>query len=181
MTRSSLMWAMLAFALFFSSGCSPTSMATRAITEIKGASSEVREIPGTVKGRFDRFKGADISPPRNELGGLVPTQFTSTLRTMLREFLVEEEEAPFRGDSPKLTIEPQMQWFSEASSMSRLVGSDSYVVVLFKLSADGVELGKLEVATKSGATRTDSSAMAKSMAKELAEWFEERQEANSKQ
>ena len=108
-------------------------------------------------------------------------QFTSALRTMLHEFLVEEEEAPFRGDSPKLTIEPQMQWFRQAGSMGKLVGSDSYVVVLFKLSADGVELGKLEVATKSGATRTDSSAMAKSMAEELAEWFEKRQEANSKQ
>ena len=113
--RSSATWTMLGFALFVGSGCSPTSMATRAIKEMKGASSEIREIPGTVSGRFDRFKGASISPLRNELGGLVSEQFTSSLPAMLHKFLIEEKKAPFHGDSPKLTIEPQMQWFREAS------------------------------------------------------------------
>ena len=67
--RSSARWTLLGFALFVGSGCSPTSMATRAIKEVKGASSEIREIPGTVTEQFDHFKGANISPLRNELGG----------------------------------------------------------------------------------------------------------------
>lgn len=179
--RNSATWTLLGFALFIGTGCSPASMATRAIKEIKGASSEVREIPGTVTGGFDHFKGATISPLRNELGGLVSEEFTSSLPGMLHEFLLEEEKAPFPGGSPKLTIEPQMQWFREASGMGKLFGSDSYVVVLFKLSADGVELGKLEVATKEAAARSGRLAMAKSMAKELADWFKKRQKAERKQ
>lgn len=179
--RSSVTWTLLGFTLFAGSGCSPTSMATRAIKEIKGASSEIREIPGTVTGRFDRFKGASISPLQNELGDLVSEQFTSSLPAMLHKFLIEEKKAPFHGDSPKLTIEPQMQWFREASGAGKLFGSDSYVVVLFKLSADGTKIGKVEVATKEASSMAGRRAMAKSMAKKLADWFMKHQKAERKQ
>lgn len=180
MKRHSATWTMLGFALFVGTGCSPASMATRAIKEIKGASSEIREIPGTVTGGFDRFKGANISPLQNELGDLVSEQFTAGLSVMLHKYLLEEKNAPFHGGSPKLTIEPQMQWFCEASNMGKLFGSDSYAVVLFKLSEDGVELGRLEVATKEAAARSGRLAMAKSMAQELADWFKKRQKAERK-
>lgn len=180
MKKCSTAWVILGFALVVGSGCSPASMATRAIKEIKGASSEIREIPGTVTGGFDRFNGATISPLRNELGGLVSEQFTSSLPVMLHKYLIEEKKAPFHGDSPRLTIEPQMQWFRETSGIGKLFGSDSYAVVLFKLSADGTELGKLEVATKEAAARSGRKAMAKSMAKKLAHWFQERRDAAEK-
>jgi len=180
MTRSSTTRTLLGFALFAGAGCNPASMATRAIKEIKGASSEIREVPGTVNGRFDRFRGATISPLQSELGDLVSKDFTASLPVALHEYLVADEDAPFRGGSPKLTIEPQMQWFCEASGAGKLFGSDSYVVVLFKLSADGVELGRLEVVTKEAAARSGRRAMAESMSKKLSDWFKKRQEAERK-
>jgi len=152
-------------------------MAGRAIKEIRGATSHIQEVPGTVTGRFDRYEGVKITPIRSELDGLVSEKFTSTLPAAMRKYLIEEKDAPFQGGSPALTIEPQVQWYHEASGAGKLLGSDSYAVVLFKLSADGAALGKLQVATKEAAATAGRKAMAKSMAKKLAHWFTKRRKA----
>ena len=74
-----------------------------------------------------------------------------------------------------------MRCVCELSAAGKLFGSDSYVVVLFKLSADGTKLGKVEVATKEASSLAGRRAMAKSMAEELADWFKKRQKTERKQ
>jgi hypothetical protein len=52
------------------------------------------------------------------------------------------------------------------------MGSDSYAVVLFWLSAEGAPAGRVQVVTKEAASRTGATDVAKSMAKELARFFD---------
>ena len=154
-------------------GCSPASVATTAFKQIRGASSEVREIPGTLAGDFRQFRGARIAPPRTDLGTLVSGTFKGTLPVALKKHLSREKDAPFPGGSPEITIEPEIIWFKDAGVMEA-AGSYSYVATLFWLSADGKPLGRLEIVTKEAAARTGDKEKAESMAKKLAQWFQKR-------
>lgn len=156
--------------LVFGTGC--MTAAKRVIKEAKGASSET--TPVSVKGRYANYAGVTIAPTQSELGRLVPAAFKKALGVELRKALVTGEEALFKGKSPNLKIEPHVMWFHEASTVGGIVGSDSYVVVLFKFSADGADAGKLQIVTSTAASRTGYADMAASMAGELADWFEEK-------
>lgn len=151
------------------SGCG--TVAKRAFKEVKGASSKAQPVPGTSVSRYSRYQGVSISNPRTDLGGLVDRKFTSALGTALRKELTTDKDAPFRGGSPTLTIEPEVAWYSEAGGLGGMLGSDSYAVVLFWLSEDGSPLGKVQIVTKSAASRTGEDDMANSMAKKLAGFF----------
>lgn len=155
-------------------GCGPGMVVKRFISEAKGASSEATIVPGTVNSRFNTYRGVHIEVPRTQLGRLVTTDFMAALREHLRERLVKEDDAPFPGGEPHLTLQPRVMWYDGEGG--GLLGSDAYAVVLFELLDGENMLGKVQVVTKSAASRTDDAAMAKSMAKELAEWFEDRAE-----
>ena len=152
------------------SGC--MSIAKRGLKEAKGAGSKARAIPGTITGGLARFRGVQIATPRTDVGGLVDARFRGVLAGHLREALTQGEEPIFPGGSPTMRIEPEITWYHEAGSLGDLMGSDSFAIGLFWLSADGADLGRVQVVTKSGATRTGPEELAESMADGLAEFFE---------
>jgi hypothetical protein len=157
-------------------GCMGT-VAKRAFSEVVGATSEADVVPGTSAAQFARYQGVNIKPLRTDLGGMVDSRFTSALPSALRQALTQAgerdkgESAVFPGGSPTLEIEPQITWYHKAGGVGGLLGSDSYAVVLFWISADGAPLGKVQIVTKTAAARTGPEDMAKSMAKELAKFF----------
>jgi len=171
--RSSLgLASLVSITLVVTAGCSPTTIATRALKEVQGATSKAQPVPGTSARGFGQYQGVDIKSPRSDLGSLVDRRFNASLPAELRRHLTTEKGAPFAGGSPVLTIEPEIIWYHEAGGLGGILGSDSYAVGLFWLSAADAPLGKVQVVTRSAATRTGPEDMAKSMAKELAEFFE---------
>ncbi len=167
--RKLLALTMLVSVLVVSSGCG--TVAKRALKEVKGAGSKAVSVPGTSTSQFSRFSGVKISQPRTDLGGLVDRKFSSALTVALKTSLVSGKDPVFHGGSPALEIEPEITWYNEAGGLGGLLGSDSYAVVLFWLSSEGAPVGKVQVVTKSGASRTSEGDMAKSMAGELAKFF----------
>ena len=163
--RKLLAFASLTALLFAGSGC--MSIASRAFEEAQGVSSDFEQVPGTGGGSFARFAGVKIAPPRSELGGLVNPTFTSALTTQLRKQLTQGKDAPFHGGSPALTIEPQIQWFHKGGAIM----PEKFAVVLYYLKGEGEDLGRVQVITKSEATRTGDDDLAESSAKELAKYF----------
>jgi len=89
------------------------------------------------------------------------------LTTQLRKQLTQGKDAPFHGGSPTLTIEPQIQWFHKGGAIM----PEKFAVVLYYLKGEGEDLGRVQVITKSEATRTDDDDLAESSAKELAKYF----------
>lgn len=170
----SLTLAGLCLAIIGNTGCGPGSLAKGAFKQVRGAHSKAIEVPGTLAGNFSEYKGVTISTPRTELGRLVPTKFSNTLPDALRKYLSEKDGAMFPGGSPTLTIDPQILWFHKAGGLKEMLGSDSYAVVLFRLSSGGVPKGRVQVVTKEAAAVTDEDDMAKSSAKELAGWFKKK-------
>ncbi|MFQ5430302.1 MAG: hypothetical protein ACE5E1_08345 [Phycisphaerae bacterium] len=164
----------LSAVLMIGSGCGAGTVAKRVLKEVVGASSKAAVVPGTVSGNLSRFKDVQLKPPRTDLGGLVSAKFKGALPGQLRRYLGPGEKGPFPGGTPKLTIEPVIQWYYDAGGFNELLGSDSFVVVLFHLSADGQALGKVQLVTKNAASHTNETDLAKSMAKELAHWFKKR-------
>lgn len=150
-------------------GCS--TLVKRSVKEVRGAQSEVEIVPGTVSQDFSRFQGAHVSPPRSELGSLVPPEYTSALQAFLADFLTNGDDAPFTGGKPALEIDPQIQWYHHAGGLGSILGSDSYAVVLLHLRGEGSELGRLQLVTKNAAMHVKEEGMAESAAKELAKWF----------
>ncbi len=151
-------------------GCAG-AIAKRAFSEVVGASSKARAVPGLSTARLGQFQGVKINAPRSDLGGLVSSRFTSALPGALRKELITDKDAPFPGGSPTLEIDPEITFFSDQGGVGDLLGSDSYAVALFTLSSDGAPLGKVQVVTKTAASRTGDEDMAKSMAKSLAQFF----------
>jgi len=155
--------------LVCTSGCS--TVAKRALKEVAGAGSKAVSVPGTSTSQFSRFNSVKITPPRTDLGGLVDRKFSSALAGALRSELVSGKDPVFHGGSPVLDIDPEITWYSESGGLGGLLGSDSYAVALFWLSSEGAPVGKVQVVTKSGASRTGEAEMAKSMAGELAKFL----------
>lgn len=164
--------AVLGLVMVGNAGCYGT-MAKRALSEVVGASSQTKVVPGTSTARFSQFQGVKINAPHSDLGALVNSRFTSALPSALREALATGKNAPFPGGSPTLDIDPEVTFYNDPGGMGDLFGSDSYAVVLFTLSADGAALGKVQVVTKTAAARTGPDDMAKSMAKSLGEFFQQ--------
>ena len=169
-----LAWTGLCLIVAGSSGCSPGSLAKGAIKQVRGAHSKAMEVPGTLSGSLGEYKSVNVSPVRTELGGLVPGKFSSVLPGAMREYLSEGKGAPFPGGSPALTIDTQIQWFHKAGALREMFGSESYAVVLYRLTSGGAEKGRVQVVTKEAAAHTDEDDMAKSSAKELADWLEKK-------
>lgn len=162
----------LGLAIAGNTGCAG-AMAKRALSEVVGASSKARAVPGMSTAKLGQFKGVKINAPHSDLGGLVSSKFALALPGALREALTTGKDAPFPGGSPALEIDPEITFFSEKGALGDLFGSDAYAVVLFALIADGTVVGKVQVVTKSAASRTGDDDMAKSMAKGLAQFFEQ--------
>ena len=169
--NKSVLLTLAACCWFTQTGCGPGMIVKRVFSEAKGASSEAKVIPGSINTRFKAYRGIRVAAPRTQLGGLVTTDFQAALRQQLRERLAKEDDAPFPGGEPHLTIQSQVMWYDGEGG--GLLGSDAYAVVLFELFDGEKRLGKVQVVTRSAASRTDDEAMAKSMSKELAEWFED--------
>ncbi len=167
--RSILALTMLGSMVVGGSGC--TTVAKRALKEAAGASSKARAVPGLTSSSLAQCQGISVGTPRSDLGSLVDPKFTSALPVALRDSLTGGEEPLFRGGSPTLEIDSEIAWYHEAGGVGGIVGSDSYVVVLFWLSVDGAPMGKVQLVTKSAASRTGEDDMAKSMAKGLASFL----------
>jgi len=153
--------------LLCGSGC--TTIAKRFCYEAKGAGSRAYTVPGAATDRFAEFHSVELLPPVTELGGLVPQSFTKALRFRLAQRLAQDEDAPFHGGEPSLTIEPRIYWYHKGGVGG--IFPEKHAVVLFFLRAAGQEIGRVQVATKSQASRTDDDELAESMARELAEYF----------
>lgn len=144
-------------------------MAKRTLKEFSGASSDAEAVPGSGGGNFARFAGIQIAAPRTDLGGLVSQGFHSQLSAALRERLISVEDAPFKGGSPYLSLEPQVMYYHRGGGLF----PDKLAVVLFWFKADGTDLGRVQIATRSEASRTGDADLADSMAKELVDYFED--------
>jgi len=155
-------------------GCSPTSLAKRGLKEVKGASSKSEVVPGTTGGGLSRFGGVKIARPQTDLGGLVDSRFRSALTSELQGALTRGKKPVFPGGTPVLAIEPEITWYHKAGALGGIMGSDSFAVGLFWLKADGADIGRVQVVTKSGAMRTGPEDMAKSMAGELAKFLKKK-------
>lgn len=164
--RKFIVCGFLAVTVLAGSGC--TTVAKRAFKEAKGASSDFDIVPGTGASGYSQYAGVTIEQPRTELGGLVSTSFKSELVKALKEELTMGDDAPFRGGSPTLTIEPHIMWFNKGG----LVFPDKHAIVLYYLKANGAEVGRVQIATKSEAARTGDGALAESSAEELCKFFE---------
>lgn len=155
--------------LLGASGCG--TAAKRVFTEVKGASSKATPVPGIVSSELVQYRGVTVGTPRTDLDVLVDRKFMSALPGAVRDALTTGEEILFPGGSPTLNIDPEVTWYYEATGVGDILGSDSYAVVLFWIETDGKPLGKVQLVTKSGASRIDEADMAASMAKGLAKFF----------
>jgi len=164
--------SILGLVMMANTGCAGMA-ARRVLSEVAGASSKTKAVPGTSTARFSQFQGVKINAPHTDLGGLVNSRFSSALPGALRESLTTGKNAPFPGGSPTLDIDPEITFYNDPGGMGDLFGGDSYAVVLFTLSADGAALGKVQVVTKTAAARTGPDDMAKSMAKSLGDFFDQ--------
>jgi hypothetical protein len=177
-----ILFGTLSILLVYSgSGCS--TLIKRGAKEALGASSDVDEVPGTVTVNFSRFNGVDVAPPRSDLGGLVHAKFRDALVKEIYKRLTEaeeprEDEEPkpplFSGGSPVLRIEPYITWYHKSKGLGSMLGKDSYAVAIFWLKDGGMDVGRVQVVTKSEAMRTGHDDLAKSMAKGLAKYFKKR-------
>ena len=120
---------------------------------------------------FCSYQGVNIAPPKSNLGGLVSSEYKSQLTAQLRKYLVTEEDAPFKGSSPMLTIEPEIMWYHRGGIGG--ISPEKYVVNLFYLKADGADVGRVQIVTKSKAAGTGDDDLAESTAKELVSYFED--------
>lgn len=175
---------------FLSTGC--TTLLGRAFKEAIGARSEARPVAGEEIPDFKKYLAVAIDEPRTDLGALVDPLFTAAVRPLVVEALMrvppdemekwekdhKEGEPPpkpvFPGGAPVLTMTPQVTFYKERGGLGSILGTDSYAVVLFWLREGDIDLGKIEVVTKSAASRTREEDMAKAMAKGLAKFLRER-------
>ncbi len=167
--RKTLAFTIVGSLLFGASGC--TTALKRGLKEFKGASSKAKAIPGTPTDALSQCRGVRIGQPRSDLGGLVDPQFATALTGALHQALTKGDDPVFPGGSPTLEIDPEITWFHESGGLGGIMGSDSYAVVLFWLSSEGVPAGRVQVVTKEAASRTGAADIAKSMAKELAKFL----------
>ena len=159
---------LLSASVAFSSGC--MTAAKRAFKEAKGAGSDAEPVPGSGGGSFAQFQGVNIGQPRTDLGGLVNSDFMTSLPNELRKHLVEAEDASFKGSAPSLTIEPEVRYFHRGGGPF----PTKIAVVLYWLRGDGADYGRIQVVTKSEATGTGDDDMAASNARELATYLADR-------
>ena len=155
--------------LFFNTGC--MTAVKRAYKEGKGASSKAEPVrlPGTELADYTRYKSVQIVPPRTNLGNLVTPEFKSHLVSSMRQALVEDEEAIFKGGSPTLTIEPEVMWYHRGGIGG--VFPEKFAVVLFWMKEGNNEIGRIQIVTKSEAARTEDDALAESAAGRLAKYL----------
>lgn len=161
--------------LMANTGC--MTMAKRTLKEAKGASSDSEIVPGTGGANLAKYTGAQIAAPRTEAGGLVSTEFKSELTTALRKFLITEDEAPLKGSSPMVSIEPVVQWYHRGGVGGLM--PEKYAVVMYYLKENGSEVGRVQIVTKSEAARTGDESLAESNAEELASFFKKQKEKKS--
>lgn len=170
--------SLMCAALSVGSGC--TSVLKRGFKEAQGASTKPYEVPGTLAGDLSSFKGVNVSAPQTKLGGLVSAKFRQALPAALRKHLVEEEEAPLKGGTPIVNMEPEIMWYYDATGVSELAGSNSYANVLYTFSENGNPLGQVLLVTKNASSREGDEDLAESNAKELAAWLKDQAEKKAK-
>ncbi len=163
-------------ALTLSTGC--MTAAKRVLKEAKGASSKSQTFPDSSRNTYQSYKGVTVAQPTSDVSPFVSREFTAALRRELIEQLTKAEEPVFRSGEPSIQIEPKVLWFHATSGMGDLLGSDSYSVVLYTISADGKPLDRVQIVTKSAAARTGDDDLAKSNVEELVGWFEARKEGD---
>ncbi len=160
--------------LIFNLGC--MKAAGRAFTEAKGAGAKAAAVPGLSTAQLRKYKGVSVGTPRSDLGSLVHPTFASTLRGAVIDKLTTSKDPDkppiFSGGSPTLEIDPHIMFYMRPGSLGGILGSDSYAVVLFWLKDEGgADIGRVQVVTKSGASRTEPDDLARAAADGLADFF----------
>lgn len=177
MTTHRCLALVLPVLLACNAGCS--HIIKRSFKEAKGAKAQAIEVPGTLTTDFSDFKAVEVGEPGNRLGGLVLVDFYHSLRPMLVKYLAQEEGCPFPGGSgsgaasgPVLRVDSDIMWYHDrGGGLAAVLGKDSFAIGLFTLSYNGEEVGRVQVVTKSGASRTEAPDMAEAMARGLARFI----------
>jgi len=177
MRRTSLL--ILSGLLISQTGCG--TALKRTWTELKGAEARAKGVTGAAPSGLARFRGVRIMPVRTHLAGLVDTTYKATLPSALKARLTrrdDDHKPVFPGGSPVLTLDPEITFYSEPGAVGGLFGSDAYAVVLFWLKADAADIGRIQVVSKSGASRTGPDDLAQATAKGLAHYLRKHRRQN---
>lgn len=148
--------------------------AQRTLSEVKGADADITIVPGTSIANFNGYGDVVVSTPRTRLGSLVPATLTNTLPAALKAALTTGDKAPFSSGGKQFGISGEVMWYHERGGLGVITGSKSYAVVLLDLQDGGRSLGRLQVVSSSGASRTGPEDMAEAIAEAVADWFDER-------
>ncbi|HWL92021.1 MAG TPA: hypothetical protein VNT79_00675 [Phycisphaerae bacterium] len=172
--RNSFLCAALT-CFFLSTGCE--FAAKRVFKEARGARTKGMTLPRGSRTTYKEFRGVTVKEPDSDVEPLVSRTFIRALPIELRRQLTSVSGAMFRrkGD-PDLEIAAKVLWYYEAGGLGGLIGSNSYAVVLYTLSAGGQTLDQIQMVTKSAATRTGDDDMARSSVKGLVNWLQARRE-----
>lgn len=150
-------------------GCS--TIAKRAFKEARGAHSNLWVVPGTIHSDLSQYRDVEVAKAKNDLGGLVSPAFANALPKAIKSATTTGENPPFPGGNPVLRVEPQIQWYSDASGIKDVLGSTSFAVTLLWLKDGDREIGRVQIVTKNASSHDDEEDMAESMAREFAEWI----------
>lgn len=177
----------LASLLAMNTGC--MTAAKRVLKEAQGATSKSRTVPGSSREQYRSFGAVSVGAATTEVEPLVSPEFMKALRIELVNQLTGGDKPLFRkSDEPSLSIDARVMWYHKPGALGDILGTYSYTVVVYTISSEGRILDRVQIVTKSAASRTDDSDMAASSAKELVEWFgarrdgkyEEDEEANAR-
>lgn len=158
-------------------GCS--TIAKRAIKEIRGARSKALPVPGSLKSDFSEFRDLEVAAPTTESGGLVSSRLMRALPRAIRAAVTGRPDSQFTGGHPVLQVEPQIQWYYEATGVKDIIGSTTFVVALLRLKANGAEIGRLQIVTKDESSRNDDEDLAESIGAAFADWIHARSRGSS--
>ncbi|MBX3394708.1 MAG: hypothetical protein KF841_05030 [Phycisphaerae bacterium] len=168
---------LICLALFMAMNTGCMTAAKRVLKEAQGATSKSRTVPGSSRDQYRSYGAVSVSPATTEVEPLVAPEFMKALRIELVNQLTGGDKPLFRkSDEPALNIDARVMWYHKPGALGDILGTYSYTVVVYTMSIEGRILDRVQIVTKSAASRTDDSDMAASSAKELVEWFGARRE-----
>jgi hypothetical protein len=171
--RKSALFIALIIPFLATTGC--MTAAKRVLNEAKGATSKSRTVAGGSRDKYKTYQSITVSPATSEIEPLVSQEFLRALPIELVNMLTTGDEPLFKKTGePVLNIDSRVMWYHQPGGMGDILGSSSYTVVLYTLTSNGNALDKVQIVTKSAASRTEDGDMAKSSAEELIKWFEAR-------
>ncbi len=150
-------------------GCSPTSVARRAVAEVRGASAQIHPIKplsaDTAKSA-SAPKIATVAPD-----GVGAAEFCSALRQALVRRLDELKSAgKIEGSGGPLTVKTTVRFYS-AKGVGKLLGSLAFAVVRVEVTdAKGQLVGKADGLSSTKAIRTGTQDLANALAEKILDW-----------